>query len=639
MRGFRVCRRAGALRRFKSGSAVGPAKGAVVGIDLGTTNSCVAVMEGQNVRVLENSEGSRTTPSVVAIKGEEKLVGAAALRQGMTNPANTFYSTKRLVGRKFDDPQVQQDIERAGYSIVEAENGDAWVADSTGKQYSPSEISALVLGKMKETAEAFLGGDASSAVITVPAYFNDVQRQATKDAAKIAGLKVLRMINEPTAAALAYGLDKKDTPSTIAVYDLGGGTFDVSVLEAAGGVLEVKATDGDTHLGGDDFDSALTEFLVAAFRKAESVDLSKDKMAMQRVREAAEKAKMELSTAAQTEVNLPFITANETGPLHMQQTITRSKLESITHALIERTRKPCVDCLANAGIEKSQLTDVLLVGGMGRMPRIQATVEELFGKAPEKGVNPDEVVASGAAVQAGVLTQDVTGVVMLDVAPLSIGVETLGGVFHKLISRNTTIPAKKSQVFSTSADNQVQIGIKVYQGEREMAVDNTLLGQFEMHDIPAAPRGVPEIEVTFEIDVNGICTVHAKDRLSGKEQLAKMQAAGGLSDEELERICKEAEESQEADKKRREEVEARNSVELHITTAERGLVQWEKVAEEDKERVREAVEGCRRVLSGSASDIARLQESGEELAKITQQCDEVESGNEEEKAQEKASSA
>jgi len=599
-----------------------------VGIDLGTTNSCVAVMDGENPRVIENSEGSRTTPSVVAIKGEEKLVGAAARRQGMTNPANTFYSTKRLLGRKFEDAEVQQDMERTGYSIVEAENGDAWVADSSGKQYSPSEVSALVLGKMKETAEAHLGGDASSAVITVPAHFNDAQRQATKDAAKIAGLKVLRMINEPTAAALAYGLDKKDTPSTIAVYDLGGGTFDVSVLEVAGGVLEVKATDGDTHLGGEDFDNALVDFLVAAFRKQEKMDLSKDKMAMQRVREAAEKAKMELSTSAQTEVNLPFITANETGPLHMQQTLTRAKFESITHALIERTHKPAADCLESAGVEKSQLTDVLLVGGMGRMPRIQATVEDIFGKAPEKGVNPDEVVAMGAAVQAGVLTKDVTGVVMLDVAPLSIGVETLGGVFHRLITRNTTIPAKKSQVFSTSADNQVQVGIKVYQGEREMAADNTLLGNFEMHDIPAAPRGVPEIEVTFEIDVNGICTVHAKDRLSGKEQVAKMQSAGGLSDEELERLCKEAEETQEVDKKRREEVEACNSVELRITDAERGLAQWEKVAEGDKEKVREAVENCRRVLGGSATDIARLQASGEELADITQKCDQIESGKE-----------
>ncbi|XP_026314340.1 heat shock 70 kDa protein cognate 5 [Hyposmocoma kahamanoa] len=542
-------------------------RGAVIGIDLGTTNSCVAVMEGKTPKVVENSEGSRTTPSHVAFtKDGERLVGMPAKRQAVTNSGNTFYATKRLIGRRFDDPEVKQDMKNLSYKVVRASNGDAWVQGSDGKVYSPSQIGAFVLMKMKETAEAYLNQPVKNAVITVPAYFNDSQRQATKDAGQIAGLNVLRVINEPTAAALAYGMDKTDD-KIIAVYDLGGGTFDISVLEIQKGVFEVKSTNGDTLLGGEDFDNVIVNFLVDDFKRDQGVDLRKDAMAMQRLKEAAEKAKIELSGSAQTDINLPYLTMDSSGPKHMNLKMTRSKLEGLVGDLIKRTVAPCQRALQDAEVQRSDVGEVLLVGGMTRMPKVQSTVQEIFGRAPSRSVNPDEAVAVGAAVQGGVLAGDVTDILLLDVTPLSLGIETLGGVFTKLITRNTTIPTKKSQVFSTAADGQTQVEIKVHQGEREMAADNKLLGQFSLVGIPPAPRGVPQIEVTFDIDANGIVHVSARDKGTGKEQQIIIQSSGGLSKDEIENMVKAAQQFASADKQRRERVEVCNQAEsvLHDT--------------------------------------------------------------------------
>ena len=555
----------------------------VIGIDLGTTNSCVSVMDGDKPKVIENAEGARTTPSIVAFtKDGERLVGQPAKRQAVTNPENTVFAVKRLIGRRFDDPLTKKDMELVPYSIVKGGNGDAWVK-AGGKDYSPSEISAFTLQKMKETAESYLGETVTQAVITVPAYFNDAQRQATKDAGKIAGLEVLRIINEPTAAALAYGLDKNDG-KTIAVYDLGGGTFDISILEIGDGVFEVKATNGDTFLGGEDFDSKLVEFLADEFKKAEGIDLTKDKLALQRLKEAAEKAKIELSSAQTTEVNLPFITADQNGPKHLVKTISRADLEKLVADLIKRTLDPCKKALEDAGLKAADIDDVVLVGGMTRMPRVREVVKEFFGKEPHTGVNPDEVVAMGAAIQAGVLQGDVKDVLLLDVTPLSLGIETLGGVFTRMIDRNTTIPTKKSQVFSTADDNQGAVTIRVFQGEREMAADNKLLGQFDLVGIPPAPRGVPQIEVTFDIDANGIVNVSAKDKGTGKEQQIRIQASGGLSDADIDQMVKDAERFAEEDKKRRETAEAKNNAEslLHST---------EKQLEEHGDKVDAAVKG------------------------------------------------
>ncbi len=545
----------------------------VIGIDLGTTNSCVAVMDGGKPKVLENSEGANTTPSIVAFTADdERLVGLPAKRQAVTNPTNTFFAIKRLIGRRFDDPDVTKDLKLVPYKIVKGTNGDAWV-ESHGKQYSPQQISAFILQKMKETAEAKLGEKVTQAVITVPAYFNDAQRQATKDAGKIAGLEVLRIINEPTAAALAYGLDKKKEAKTIAVYDLGGGTFDVSILEIGDGVFEVKSTNGDTHLGGEDFDMVLVSYLADEFKKEQGIDLRSDKLALQRLKEAAEKAKIELSSAPQTEVNLPFITADATGPKHLTMKLTRAKLESLVEGLINRTKGPCEKALKDAGLKAAEIDEVVLVGGMTRMPKVQEVVKQLFGKEPHKGVNPDEVVAVGAAIQGGVLQGEVKDVLLLDVTPLSLGIETLGGVFTRLIDRNTTIPTKKGQTFSTAEDSQNAVTIRVFQGEREMAADNKILGQFDLVGIPPAPRGVPQIEVTFDIDANGIVHVSAKDKATGKEQSIRIQASGGLSDADIDKMVKDAEVHAADDKKKRELVEVRNQTEALIHGTEKSLAE------------------------------------------------------------------
>ncbi len=583
----------------------------VIGIDLGTTNSCVAVMEGKEAKVIENSEGGRTTPSMVAFtETKEKLVGQSAKRQAVTNPENTLFAIKRLIGRNFQDPLVKGDSGLVPYKIIKGDNGDAWV-ESRGEKYSPSQISAFVLQKMKETAESYLGETVSQAVITVPAYFNDAQRQATKDAGKIAGLEVLRIINEPTAAALAYGLDKKKT-GTVAVYDLGGGTFDISILEIGDGVFEVKSTNGDTHLGGEDFDLQIIDYLADEFKKDNGIDLRKDKLALQRLKEAAEKAKIELSSSTETEVNLPFITADQSGPKHLTIKLSRAKLEAIIGDLLNKSLKPCELALKDAGLQAADIDDVILVGGMTRMPKVSELVKNFFGKETNKGVNPDEVVASGAAIQGGVLQGDVKDVLLLDVTPLSLGIETLGGVFTRLIDKNTTIPTKKSQVFSTAEDNQSAVTIRVFQGEREMAADNKLLGQFDLVGIPPAARGMPQIEVTFDIDANGIVNVSAKDKATGKEQQIRIQASGGLSDEDIERMVKEAEENAEADKKKREAVDTRNHADSLINETEKNLKEHgDKVPEEDKNKISADIEELKKVKDGD--DIEAIKSKTETL--------------------------
>ena len=571
----------------------------VIGIDLGTTNSCVAIMEGKQAKVIENAEGQRTTPSVVAfLEKDEKLVGQPAKRQAVTNPSDTIFAAKRLIGRNFEDPSVKKDIEKVPFKIVKSEKNDAWV-EAKGKKYSPSQISAFILQKMKETAEKHLGQPVTKAVITVPAYFNDAQRQATKDAGKIAGLEVLRIINEPTAASLAYGLDKKGGKK-IAVYDLGGGTFDVSILEIGDGVFEVKSTNGDTFLGGEDFDDAIVDYLISEFKKDNGIDLKADKLALQRLKEAAEKAKIELSAATQTEINLPFITADKTGPKHINLKFTRAKLEALVEGLIERTLEPCKTALKDSGFSAAEINEVVLVGGMTRVPKIVETVKNFFGKDPSKSVNPDEVVAMGAAIQAGVLQGDVKDVLLLDVTPLSLGIETLGGVSTKLIDKNTTIPTKKSQVFSTAEDNQPAVSIRVLQGEREMATDNKILGNFELVGIAPAPRGVPQIEVTFDIDANGIVSVSAKDKGTGKEQKIQIQASGGLSEEEIQKMVKDAEANKESDKKKRESVDARNQADTIIHATEKNLKEHgSKISEAEKKAIETAISDLRNALKGT----------------------------------------
>jgi len=593
----------------------------VIGIDLGTTNSCVAVMEGTQAKVLENAEGTRTTPSVVAFTdNDEKLIGQPAKRQAVTNPENTIFAVKRLIGRNFDDPTVKKDIETAPFKIINSDKNDAWI-EAKGNKYSPSQISAFVLQKMKETAEKYLGQEVSKAVITVPAYFNDAQRQATKDAGKIAGLEVLRIINEPTAASLAYGLDKKENKK-IAVYDLGGGTFDVSILELGDGVFEVKSTNGDTFLGGEDFDNTIVGYLLAEFKKENGIDLKSDKLALQRLKEAAEKAKIELSSAAQTEINLPFITADKTGPKHINLKITRAKLEALVEDLIARTIPPCKTALKDAGLSASEIHEVILVGGMTRMPKVIEEVKNFFGKEPNKSVNPDEVVAMGAAIQAGVLQGDVKDVLLLDVTPLSLGIETLGGVSTKLIEKNTTIPTKKSQVFSTAEDNQPAVSIRVLQGEREMATDNKVLGNFELVGIAPAPRGIPQIEVTFDIDANGIVNVSAKDKGTGKEQKIQIQASGGLSDEEINKMVKDAEANKEADKNKREAVDARNQADTLLHSTEKNLKEHgSKVSEADKKAIEDTSANLRNALKGT--DVEEIKKKTQELVQTSMKLGEA----------------
>jgi molecular chaperone DnaK len=586
----------------------------VIGIDLGTTNSCVAVMEGSKPKVIENAEGARTTPSIIAFtKDGERLTGQPAKRQAVTNPENTIFAVKRLIGRRFDDPMTQKDINLVPYKIARAPNGDAWVA-AGGKELSPSEVSAFILQKMKETAESYLGETVTQAVITVPAYFNDAQRQATKDAGKIAGLEVLRIINEPTAAALAYGLEKQDG-KTIAVYDLGGGTFDISVLEIGDGVFEVKSTNGDTFLGGEDFDAKIVDFLASDFQKAEGIDLRKDRLALQRLKEGAEKAKIELSSAQTTEVNLPFITADQNGPKHLVKAISRADLEKLVEDLVNRTLEPCRKALADAGLKAADIAEVVLVGGMTRMPKVRQVVKDFFGREPHTGVNPDEVVAMGAAIQAGVLQGDVKDVLLLDVTPLSLGIETLGGVFTRMIDRNTTIPTKKSQTYSTADDNQSAVTIRVFQGEREMAADNKMLGQFDLVGIPPAPRGVPQIEVTFDIDANGIVNVSAKDKGTGKEQQIKIQASGGLSETDIEQMVKDAERFAEDDKKRREAAEAKNNAESLIHTTERQLEEHgDKVDASLKSEIETAIAAAKTAVE--SGDVAQTTEKAQALAQV-----------------------